>query len=46
MSRDEARKTVEEMGAKTAPSISRKVDYVVAGVRSRIKIGQGNDPGH
>ena len=38
MSRDEARKTVEEMGAKTAPSISRKVDFVVAGSEAGSKL--------
>lgn len=38
MSRDEARKIVEEMGAKTAPSVSRKVDFVVAGTEAGSKL--------
>ncbi len=45
MSRDEARKTVEEMGAKTAPSISRKVDFVVAGTEAGSKLDKATSLG-
>jgi DNA ligase (NAD+) len=45
MSRDEARKTVEEMGAKTAPSISRKVDFVVAGAEAGSKLDKATSLG-
>jgi DNA ligase (NAD+) len=38
LSRDEARLRVEELGAKTASSISRKVDYVVVGHEAGSKL--------
>jgi DNA ligase (NAD+) len=38
MTRDEARQAVEERGAKTAPSVSKKVDYVVAGEEAGSKL--------
>jgi DNA ligase (NAD+) len=38
MSRDEARKKAEDLGAQTAPSISKKVNYVVAGEEAGSKL--------
>ena len=43
MSRDEARKQVESMGAKTASSISKKVDYVVAGEEAGSKLDKAKE---
>jgi DNA ligase (NAD+) len=40
MSRDEARKKAEELGAQTAPSISKKVNYVVAGEEAGSKLNK------
>jgi DNA ligase (NAD+) len=45
MSRDEARKIVEEMGAQTATSVSKKVDYVVAGEEAGSKLDKAKTLG-
>jgi DNA ligase (NAD+) len=43
MSRDEAKLKVEEMGARTAASISKKVDYVVAGDEAGSKLEKARE---
>jgi DNA ligase (NAD+) len=45
MSRDEARKKAEELGAQTAPSISKKVNYVVAGEEAGSKLDKAKSMG-
>ncbi len=45
MSRDQARIAVEELGAKTASSISKKVDYVVTGEEAGSKLDKARQLG-
>jgi DNA ligase (NAD+) len=45
MSRDEARKIVEEMGAQTAASVSKKINYVVAGEEAGSKLDKAKTLG-
>ena len=45
MSRDEARKKAEDLGAQTAPSISKKVNYVVAGEEAGSKLDKAKTLG-
>ena len=44
-SRDEAKEIVERLGGKTAPSISKKVDYVVAGTEPGSKYDEAKKLG-
>jgi len=43
MAREEARRTVEELGGKTAASVSKKVDYVVAGEEAGSKLDKARE---
>ncbi|HEY3276410.1 MAG TPA: NAD-dependent DNA ligase LigA [Syntrophorhabdaceae bacterium] len=45
MTREEARRRVEELGAMTAPSISKKVSYVVAGEEAGSKLDKAKSLG-
>ena len=44
-SRDEAKEVVERLGGKTAPSINKKVDYVVAGTEPGSKYDEAKKLG-
>ena len=45
MSRDEARRRLQALGAKVAGSVSKRTDYVVAGGGPRLEARQGAEPG-
>ncbi|MCX5813633.1 MAG: NAD-dependent DNA ligase LigA [Proteobacteria bacterium] len=45
MGRDEARKKVETLGAQTSSSISKKVDYLVAGTEAGSKLDKARELG-
>jgi DNA ligase (NAD+) len=45
MSRDEARKKAEDFGAQTVPSVSKKVNYVVAGEEAGSKLDKAKTLG-
>ena len=45
MSRDEARKKAEDLGAQTAPSVSKKVNYVVTGEEAGSKLDKAKTLG-